>query len=412
MKRFWLFLIVLLLIGGVLAAQDIPPDLVDFIEGLEDYTTEVRGLPELESVTRLFPSRQEAIDYVTELYRQEIPPDEAERLAQFYIALDLLPAGTDYLSIFLDLMSAQIGGFYNPDTKEMNILLLNNDELGDDLPLMEQIIYVHEFTHALQDQHFGIAAVQEAAAENVDESLAILALIEGDATQVMNLYTAYVSQADPLGTALQLLAQGAATNTLTVPPGTPEIVATELLWTYLAGADFVAALYRQGGWEAVNAAYANPPQSTEQILHPQAYIDGEAPLVVDLPDADLGDDWTQTWDTTLGEFYLREYLKTQISDDDAAEAAAGWGGDNLHIYHNTASGELAWLLRVEWDDATEAAEFADFFNQYAEAKFDAAADENGCWDGLCLVSGDTDHLIAGGPDAMTARLLLDSVTVR
>ena len=58
------------------------------------------------------------------------------------------------------------------------------------------------------------------------------------------------------------------------------------LFPYREGAQFVAALLDVGWWPAVNAAYLDPPVSTEQILHPEKYIQNprDDPQTVLLPD--------------------------------------------------------------------------------------------------------------------------------
>jgi hypothetical protein len=410
-KRGMMIFFLALSLVGISAAQDeISPALTEQLEEIEDYTSQARELDELKPVERVFPGRQEAIDYVLQLYAEEIPPDEAQRLALLYEAFDLLPPDTDYLNVYLDLLSAQIGGFYDPETEEMNTLLLTGGELGDELPLYEQIVYAHEFVHALQDQHFDLEAVQAAAGENRDYLQAVISLIEGDATVIMNLYTQAISERDPFGTALELLAQGIATNTLTIPPGTPPVIANELLSAYLDGSVFVSAIYEEGGWEAVNAAYENLPQSTEQILHPEKYIAGEAPIEITLSPVDLGEGWEMIWDNTLGEFYLREYLKTQLSTRDANDAAAGWGGDRYHIFYNEARDQLAWVLRLEWDSSQEAQEFTNAYMTFIEQRYDGLEegmescyrDEAGT---LCLVANDTSHTIAFAPSAEQAVML-------
>ena len=51
----------------------------------------------------------------------------------------------------------------------------------------------------------------------------------------------------------------------------PPILRESLLFPYTGGPSFVQRLQAQGGWDAVNAAFAKPPASTEQILHPEKY---------------------------------------------------------------------------------------------------------------------------------------------
>lgn len=402
-------LFALTLVSNLAAQEDISAELVEQIEGIETYTSETRGLDELEPVERIFPSRQEAIDYVLQLYEKEFPEDEARRLSLLYEAFDLLPPDSDYLTTYLDLLSAQIGGFYEPETAEMNVLLMSGDEPGDELPLLEQIVYAHEFVHALQDQHFDLEAIQTQAGDNRDHTQAILSLIEGDATVMMNLYTQAIAEQNPFGTALQLLAQGIETNTLTLPPGTPAVIESELLSAYLDGSTFVSALYEADGWEAVNAAYVNLPQSTEQILHPEKYLAGERPMSVTLAPVELDAGWETIWDNTMGEFYLREYLLTQLTRTDATAAAGGWGGDHYQVFYNADYDELAWLMRIEWDNTAEADEFGAIYDAFLTERYDPAGE---CFSDefqtLCLAGTNSGHIIATAPTVEMALALVQS----
>jgi hypothetical protein len=149
-----LFVLVIVFITAThLTAQNISPELVEQIESIEDFVEEVRGLEPLEDIDRRFPARADAVEQVKALYESEIPPELRQRLDRFYVAFDFLPPGSDYIDLYLSALEVQIGGFYNSVTKEMNTLLLNGGEPGDELPLLEQIIYAHEFTHTLQDQN-------------------------------------------------------------------------------------------------------------------------------------------------------------------------------------------------------------------------------------------------------------------
>ena len=55
----------------------------------------------------------------------------------------------------------------------------------------------------------------------------------------------------------------------------PTVVQKAALFPQREGVDFVDELFGNDGWDGVAAAYASPPISTEQILHPEKYYDGE-----------------------------------------------------------------------------------------------------------------------------------------
>ena len=326
-------------------------------------TEAIRGLNTLVPVERAFPTREETIAYLTELFNTDLPPEEAARVGLFYQVLGLLPEDVDLSEAYLTLLGAQVAGFYDTDTQIMNVIPVLGDTPGSSLSITEQIIFVHEYTHALQDQHFGLDVLNAPEVAAVpDRALALTALIEGDATAAMQVYAQEVMRRNPMA-ALSLLAEGALSNTLTLPPGTPDVLARELLFPYEDGFDFALAISREGGWDAVNAAYANPPTTTEQILHPEKYLAGEGAIVN--PDwegshAFMRDGWTQRWNVPLGEYYLREHLRTLMTNTEANAAAAGWGGDLFTVYE-LEDGQPLWVLTLAWDTPEDAAEFVDAY---------------------------------------------------
>ena len=52
----------------------------------------------------------------------------------------------------------------------------------------------------------------------------------------------------------------------------PRALRELLVFPYREGARFVAAVHGDGGWESVDAAYSDPPLSTEHILHPRQVL--------------------------------------------------------------------------------------------------------------------------------------------
>lgn len=399
-------ILMLLLVTPLSSAQDVSPELQAQLNELEAYTSDTRELTLLEAVERRFPSREAAIADLRQITADTLPPEEAQRLSNFYIALGLLPAGSDYVALYLDTLEYQAAGYYDSATEIMNTLLIGGGELEDELPLLERITYVHEFTHALQDQHFDLDALDAQTRDNRDQNLALISLIEGDAMLMTNLYMERLMQENPLGVTLQLLAQGAQAGALSLPPDLPDIMAAELLGYYLNGAAFTSYLHNIGGWAQVNASYDALPQSSEQILHPEKYMSGEGPQPVEFIAPDLDPAWTLIWDTRLGEFYLQQILLREVERRDAFAAAAGWGGDHVQIYEHSETGQLAWFMRIAWDSLADASEFSSALAQYGQARFGSEVDAlsgSRCWfneiESLCLRDLSGDHLLAYAPTA-------------
>ncbi len=284
---------------------------------------------------------------------------------------------------------------------------------------MERLTYAHEFTHALQDQHFDLEALglrDDAEDEYDGEYLtAIRALIEGDASLIQQQFLqSYYSP----GEAVRLMKESMDVD-MSVLDSAPDVLRESLYFPYMQGLTFAQALYEDGGWAALDAAYANPPRSTEHILHPDRYLAGDLPQLVSLPPLTdtLGTGWRQVDADTLGEYFTRLYLAQQIPGEQAEAAAEGWGGDWYAVHHRQADGALVMALRSAWDSPADAEEFVDAYVAYAEGRFGHSADvvdgDRLCWTGdadyVCLTWGPADAIVVLGPDETTVEPVLELV---
>ncbi len=179
-------------------------------------------------------------------------------------------------------------------------------------------------------------------------------------------------------------------------------------------------MYEAGGFEAIDQAWLELPQSTEQILHPEKYLAGEAPQVVELPplDALLGEEWQLANMDVLGEFYLREYLSLQLDSQTAGQAAAGWGGDYYAVYYQEAEQAVVLALHIVWDTPAEQEEFTDIFEAFARQRMGQGADEatqldGNCWslpaDTLCLFANEIGTFVVRAPTLELATAVFETV---
>jgi chemotaxis methyl-accepting protein methylase len=231
------------------------------------------------------------------------------------------------------------------------------------LGVSERVTYSHEYTHALQDQHFDLESFELDTVGQGDRSLGRLALIEGDATVAM---TFWLQQHLTATEQVALVQEALDPEALEVLEKMPPILRESLTFPYQDGLTFVLRLFGQGGWDAVNAAFARPPASTEQVLHPEKYDSNEAPIAVDLPDdlaSRMGSGWKVSLEDTLGEFQLAIWLRGALRRVvPANEAAGGWGGDRIAVLEGP-NGAWGLGLVTEWDTVGDATEFADAANE-------------------------------------------------
>lgn len=361
---------------------------------------EIRELPVLVEIEEKFQTSEELRTELPAQIAEDYPPAEAAAESRSWSALGLVPRGSDLSALFVDLLGDQVAGYYDPETNEM-VVIGDGAEFG----ALEEFTYSHEVVHALQDEYLGLGdlMLEDAADLSDDAAVALTSLYEGDATLAS---LDYVMQ-DPGLAARLALSAGVAAEPLDGPPA----LTIWLMFPYLQGPIFVQALRDAGGWAAVDAAYADPPATTEQVLHPEKYLERDEPTAVTLPDlaAALGSGWQEVDQDTAGELLtsvvladlepgqgFNSFLGTLALPEPAVNAAAGWDGDRYGLWANGEQEVLAW--RSVWDTEEDALAFARALQGYAAQRY------AGDWSG----SGD-DSTFSG--DGVSGRLRLEGATV-
>ncbi|MGQ3412461.1 Hvo_1808 family surface protein [Natrinema sp. LN54] len=291
----------------------------------------------------------------------------------------LVDSETDVNRAFDDLYGDSVQGYYTND----RIVIVADD--ADDIRIDRRTL-VHELTHALQDQRFGIAR----RSETIDGLRAENGLLEGEANYVPDRYdrrcgTEWQCLSDPQPAA-------ASGETLTQRPFNVGLFLS-IYAPYAEGPPFVADLYDRGGWDAIDRAHDEPPQSTAQLIHPNRYPDTD-PIDVDVPDRS-SDEWRPITDgtgsgdgdeieggeprtETVGEASLFATLwangaidrpltegTTERSQYNYSHpATAGWAGDSIRVYrHADDPGRTGHVWRLAWESPADATAFADAYRQ-------------------------------------------------
>jgi hypothetical protein len=269
--------------------------------------------------------------------------------------LDLLPRGLDYQETRDELFEGLVLGFYDPLTKELVV----GDPGGEPGPDHKMTV-AHELNHALTDQWFDFGArVKELDdADRQEEVDAFVALLEGDAKLLESRFAdEYLTEDEQ---ALYALAQifgeddpateAAKARARAAPPFMLEY----LYFPYETGLELAEELADDGGLEKLDEALCRPPTSTEQVLHPDLYRDGQGWAPPEVPDVAAATGCESLRRGTLGEFKMREVLELQVGQSTAAEAAGGWHGDTFQTVRcGTALGLVdRWVADSE-DDAAQ-----------------------------------------------------------
>jgi hypothetical protein len=332
------------------------------LAGLMVDTEEVRGLPFLSTPEVVILDEAEFAARVNELFASELDEAELAGDARFYEMLGMLPEGTDLYSLFVDLYTEQVAGYYDPDETELVV-----PAAADGFTPLQRMTVVHELIHALTDQHFEISVPYADLAENGngDDATALLAVTEGDAQHGSFVYLESFSPADAIAAVTEAL-----TIDTSVIDSAPQWLEKDLLFPYEEGLVFVQALIGDAGLAAVDQVYVDPPTTTEQILDYDKFSIEEGPRPLTPTPVDL-QGWSAHDEGALGEWGLRLILGESNSSGDATQAAAGWGNDHYRTF--LRGDDVAFALQYLGDSERDAEELANALITHVGTAMDAGA---------------------------------------
>jgi hypothetical protein len=327
---------------GSLEAQ-----VVDIAAAVED----LRGLTFPSEVEPVFVSHEEMGRRVRDLVEEGYPADIEEFDTRLLIALGMLPAGYDLMSAQMDLLDSGVAGYYDPDTGELVVATPDSDQ---PLAAIDQITLAHEMIHALTDARLGIPAALENPSADPEIIRAQQALIEGDATLGMQQFTlgalGFEEQMAMLMDPRVLGAQQEAGDF-------PYVLSSGLQLPYVEGMSFTCALYADGGWEAVDAAYDDPPTNTSQVLFPERYVLDRTEAIDPEPTGSPGSGWESLRQVGFGAVDLLMLFSAPGDDTGAAlsdprERARGWGGGQVEVW-SRGSDTAVGISLVDIGEGTE-----------------------------------------------------------
>ena len=406
-------LLACLMLASPATAQDGIALLERQLDEIEASVSAIRRLYALEETRVRFLSREEAAADLERLFHREYPPELLETLYHVYLALDLAEPGLDLGGLLREFMFSRIAGYYDAESATMTIILPGDQLPVDGLAAPQQITYAHEFAHALQDQHYDLSALADVRrdTDSLDYRLALSALVEGDAMLVSGYYYDRLLAQNQEKTISEM--EAAARAVAEPPEDLPPIVEAEIRFAYFDGTEFAAMVTRQSNWADINQALHDMPILTaEHIFYPERFLASETPIPFDPPDlsAIADDSWELVYDNSVGEFYLRQHLRTQFTQDNAARISQGWGGDRLQIYVNASDDEIIWAWHHVWDTEKDAERFSAGYRSFLDWRYGAYSEDPQCWIGKmvrCAIRYDSDETrITVASDIATARALL------
>lgn len=378
LKRVFFLLIATLFLAIAATAQKVTPPASlpppasaqsrEFLEAADEVLADMSklvSLPILSPLKKSMRSREEIRAYLLQKMKEDKDADKRYADQKTMEKFGLLPKDYPLEQTLVKVLTEQIAGLYDPDSQEFFIADWTSP--ADERPVMS-----HELTHALQDQHFHIDKWTEAAKPNDDAELARDAVLEGSAMAAMVDY-----EFEGKGSIRDLgdFDPGMLLGDVDSSPElakAPKVLQDELLFPYLSGIIFTQHLLKaRNGWPDFYTVFDKPPLSTQQIMHPDLYLQGVAPAKVELP-ATAGaipSEWKKLDENNMGEFGLLEILKQFLAKNRATSLAANWTGDRYVIFENQKDKRTLLLFRLRLANDEAAARFFGAYSELLESKY-------------------------------------------
>lgn len=377
---------------GQATQEEATPDLAPIRAAIE----ELRELKFKRDVPAERQSLEDFKAFAMAEMEEEFPAERFRAVLEGVLRFGLVQERFDLGETVLNALLSQAGGYYNPENGTFYYLM---GGLGED---GIRTIAAHELVHAMQDQHFDLLTVTEELSKvsmpesgprQDDRVLAVRSLIEGEATYVQIIWQlkdmmgmdirqnpAMERQALSMqaNMTIEQLAQAMRQQMAMMGQEMPEDIANAMeqmneipryilepmYAAYFKGAYFSMAVRQKSGWDGLNKVYQNMPVSTEQVLHPEKYLENvDLPTIIELPDLLYVDEagWSEIDSAVHGQFYLDLMLRQQgVSRNIAQTASRGWDGDIYRAYRNEA-GQVFFVFASTWDGEADAREFASAY---------------------------------------------------
>jgi len=353
--------------------EPVSGELGDRVHGLLEKAETLRGLKALRPISAGTVDEAGLRAQMASSLRRQTDPARVRALELGLKAFGLIPESMSLARFLVELMTEEVAGYYDTDGKFLVLVRRPPAAAAKDEKSEEEMVLVHELVHALQDQHFDLHRFETVDPAS-DESTALEALVEGDATAAMLQGEMEIDPAFLPGIAVKLgkmMEDPSLSRKMGELPGgkvldaAPAFLRESLLFSYLQGFLFVFAARNAGGQVLLDHAFAtDPPRSTEQILHPEKWHgDRDDPVEIRLPDLAAEVPGLAAWaagaeraEGEMGELGVRLLLRERLGDRERADrAAAGWSGDRYLVLAQGGDRRLVWLL--DWDTEGDAAEF-------------------------------------------------------
>jgi len=383
------------------AQAPVKGDLFGQIDGIVSELGDISGLQPRAKIRYEQISREYMKEFLERRIHEEVKPKEIEAEEAVLKKLGFAPPDFDLKKTTIDLLTEQAAAFYDFHKKKLFVVDSSDG-------IAERSALVHELAHALADQHFHLARFIGRASQNDDSALARMAVMEGQATWLMSEYLARQSgkslESSPELVKLMSDTNGASSGQFPVFDRAPRYLQETLLFPYTQGMLFQQAVVKKMGKAAFAEVFLRPPETTQEILHPERYFEHPKRVRLPLPAFASERNYRAFTDGELGELDNSILLHQYASDGDAAAVAPEWRGGTFRLFapkHRPTDWRQMVLAYVsEWSGPAQARRYFELYQKVLAGK----------WKTFEVTSRSPDA-VAGRGDHGTFLLRLDGARV-
>lgn len=364
--------------------------IVDQVAGLRD-------LPPTENVPVQVVAPEELAQHALDTSADAL--EHVRQTEAILAALHQIPEDADLSELLEEVVSLGAVGLYDPEADQAYLVA------GDGrLTPSERSVVAHEVVHALQDQHFDLERLGELD-DDPDAAMAFRSVVEGDAVLTEERWAeTHLSEAERERRRTE--EQKAGLEQRHALQELPPALVESFLAPYTAGPEFVRELRQPGGWQAVDAALADPPETMVEVLHPPLGADGFTPERPDPGSRPAG--WHPLQRLSWGAFEVLLLMDLAEGHTPERPVAAAWRGGRLAAWQrgDAVAVAVAWVFASPADAARVCEVVADWHAGAADSRPIGDGLRRGPEDVLRLdCDGDTVRF-AVAPDAATAAEIL------
>ena len=318
------------------------PGVSQLVDSLVPAVEQAAGLKFKRHPRAAIISREQAHAYLERQLQKQLGGGRGRALTDVYRLFGLLPDSIDLQRLYLDVLTEQVAGYYDPDSSAFF-------GLAGATPVVLRLTVAHELVHALQHDYVPLDSLMDARG-NADRMLAAQSVLEGQATLVMLRMQPRIGDKVLEPDFWASARADAMTQQRAMPElrAAPRLLQEGLVFPYFQGAEFMRwwLTHHNAGVEPYGDSL---PRSSEAILAPDRAA-GDPPVEVTIAGP------TPEYTDVLGAAELRVLIAEARHQQDLVDPVIlGWGGDRFALYDAGGKPALLWYAVFDTPDARDAA---------------------------------------------------------